>query len=261
MPSLLNRFAPSRIALILALCVALAPLSCEAETTSSAYQFIGGTMNVIYGDEKFPVSGMSDGYIHFQDGKKSRRTKSTAVCSLAFQPALTTTFVRVDNLKIQYSSLNQMRKEADSVTASLDQLNGIGDIVQEMVAERRYEDASLADTAYITADLIPNTDLENVYCAVVVQFGERYIKSDQKIPAGAFVRAEYIGDLEAGIFTTLKIRKTFDTFLVEGARVGLFFFEESGRPLASNLSPRLKIMDVDPTPPHAPLGPELGSIR
>lgn len=244
--SLFPRYSSSRISLpLVALSIALTPNLPAAEDMSSAYQFIGGTLNVIYDDEKFPVSNMKDGFIHFQDGRKSRRTKSNAVCSLAFQPSVAAAFVRVDNLKIQYSSFKQMLKEADSVTASLDQLNGIEGIVQELVAERRFDDTSLADSAHLTADFIPNTDLQDVYCAVVVQYRERHLKSGKKLPAGAFVRAAYIGDLKAGIYHPFKVSKTVGTFLVEGARIGLFFFDEAGRPLASNLSPQLKIIQIE----------------
>ena len=215
--------------------------------TSSAYQFIGGTLNVIYGSGKFPVTGMTDGYILFEDGKKSRRTKSNAVCSLAFKPALAVSFVRVDDLRITYTSRGQMLKTTNSITASLDQLNGIGDIVQDIVSEQRYDDTSLADTADVTASVLPNQTMENVFCAMVVQFDERRLKNGEVLPAGAFVRAEYIGNLTAGEFKDLAIRKTVGTFAVEGARIGLFFFDQSGQPIPTNHSPQLKIVQVDPS--------------
>ncbi len=208
------------------------------------YQFLGSNLNVVIEGEKYPLIGVDERAINYRDADKDRSTTLNAICSMRLVPAQSTAFVRIENLKPHYTSRNQMRREADSIRAAMDPLNGISEIVADKVNSRDFDDPSVADTLDLAVKLTSSTNIEGAYCAIVIQFPERPVPGREPVPAGAYVRAHYIGDLVSGEIREISLRKTMPTFPTEGTRIGLFIFDEEGRPVANSHSPRLQIVPL-----------------
>ncbi|MBK1875281.1 hypothetical protein [Pelagicoccus mobilis] len=219
--------------------------SISAEDKIDAYHFLGGQLNVFTKKGRFPVTKVTPKHIHYEDGAKTGKTKTSASCSLSFAPSLTTAFIEIEEANLNFASWKQQLRASQAIQDSLDPHAGIEAQVNEMISTGEYDDDSEADTIFVRAKLSPNLDLSDVFCAVILHYPERYTKKSNKIPAGVLVRAAHIGNLRHGTIETVRFSKRVPTFKPKGAKCDLFFFSKSGKPIATNRSPSLKIVEVD----------------
>jgi|GEM_PF-5784051 len=168
----------------------------NATDLKDAYYFLGGRLNVIYDGQKHPVVSMNKGYVHYDDGLAIKKTKSNAPCTLGFEPSISSGFVEMEILKSDFFSVAQQKLEAHSIQTAFEIGGAVAAEIQEMVDERSFDNHHLADSIQLKANLLSNTNLSSIYCAIILRHEKHQRKNGSIANAGTFVKAHYLGNIK-----------------------------------------------------------------
>lgn len=112
---------------------------------------------------------------------------------------------------------------------------------QESSASRQLSDAigsmgsRKADTIYLTFEIVPESDFEDTFAAVVVSFDKRddsgSISGRYQVPS-----LEMTGDLQAGVPNEVSIEVMTPEQLLSNIDLKVYLFTQGGEPIATNLS-------------------------
>lgn len=234
------------------------------------YMFIGGGLSAKHGDGHLPVVTMTKRHIVVDRGGSEKRISRRAPVLIQLRPVLTDTVMEVRDLQYDFSSTLPALLEAEAISKMLryeigteteiallenvfsgggrrsrnnrdliDELNRESEEFKEgvegLALQQTFEAESLADTVFLSFELLPEYDYEVVYAAVAVSYETRpQVDSDraQGPRRNTQVFASYIGDLTANEIKGVKIRNSLSKYVPFAAECEIFLFYGDGKQIA-----------------------------
>lgn len=263
---------------ILSVAVALSSSAADSVVGENGYYaFSSGDLVAAYKSGFLPVlSGDKKGvYIDTKLGIK--RVRYSTECRLIPKLAFSNQFVTISDVKYGFDNLRQSQLEASAMTesmrneaatertailrgggiagsppegpseeiqAEIDELREVqaenSEFVKESLEQDAYSRGQLSDIINVRFNLLPETNLENVFCAMIV----RYLRSDQdnsgKLAKVQVSRLKKIGNLNTGRPNKVRFSYALPEGYANDNGIELFLFTGDGEPIATNLSRNLR---------------------
>lgn len=241
------------------------------------YIFSGGHLVAAYKSGYLPVISADKKGVYINTDRGIKRIRYSTECKLISKLAISDQVVAVSELKYGFDNLRQSQLESQAVSemmqneaateasilmkgggiagappgglseelqAEINQMKEVQSETSEFVKESLENDAygrgELSDIVNVRFNLLPETDLKNVYCAMVV----RYLQKDPIIPGklsrARVVRVKKIGSLDTGRPNKVRFSCPFPEGFVNEKGLELFLFHGEAKPLATNLSRNLR---------------------
>jgi len=119
------------------------------------------------------------------------------------------------------------------------------EFVRESLEDDAYSRGELSDLINVRFDLLPETDLKNVYCAMVVRYLQKDDSNSGKFAKVKMVRMKKIGNLDTGRPNKVRFSYPLSEGFVNDKGIEIFLFSGDGKPLATNLSRNLRPLTVE----------------
>jgi len=108
-----------------------------------------------------------------------------------------------------------------------------------------YSRGELCDIINVKFDLLPETDLKNVYCAMVVRYLQKDDRNSGEFAKVKMVRMKKIGNLDTGRPNKVRFSYPLPEGFVNDKGIEIFLFYGDGKPLATNLARNLRPLTIE----------------
>lgn len=255
----------------------------DPNSESGHYVFLGAKLLVRHKDEICPVVSVKEGNLYLDTTNGLKRAKQTEQCLVEAVVGISDEFVKVDDVEIDYSYGKKLEKEdfllkeaerrkrevefqiftgeldggdddAEGNAGTIDPFSEAAEATQEaedyeeeieqMVIDDEFDLEGAFDTLYVKLQLTPNVDLDEVICAVVVNYVKNDAYSRFKNERGSAVRIHMLSNLMGQVPNEISFRKALGTgaYQKDSAEIEFYFFDRDGKPIASNQARGLKML-------------------
>lgn len=243
----------------------------KVDSESGYYAFYSGQLVVAYKSGFLPVLSGDKKGVYVDSEGEMKRVRYSAECRLIPKFGISNHIVAISDLKYGFDNLRQTQLESRAIADNMQNevttdiavlLKGGGiagappgglneedqaeidemreqqadnnAFVKESLENDAYNRGALSDLINVRFNLLPETDLENVYCAMRVRYLMRDRKNSDKYIKAQLVRMNKIGNLDAGRPNKVKFSYPLPEGLVSDKGIELFLFSGDGSPLATN---------------------------
>jgi len=253
----------------------------DALNSESGYHaFTSGHLVAAYKSGYLPVLSGDKRGVYVNTEKGIKRLRYSADCKLILNRGVSDQIVTITDIKYGFDNLKQSQLEASAMTesmrneaatertillrgggiagsppggpseevqAQIDEMKEVqaetSEFVKESLEQDAYSRGSLSDLINVKFNLLPETDLKNVYCAMVV----RYLQRDPtgELSKARVVRMKKLGNLDTGRPNKVRFSYPLPEGFVNENGIELFLFHGEANPLATNLSRNLRPLTTE----------------
>lgn len=253
-----------------------------ASEESGFYAFESGRILVSYKSGFLPVLSADKKGIYIETERGLKKVRYSTPCRLFPHTAISDEIVGISEIEFGFDNLKQARLESSAVTdmmmaeagtemaivlkggsvsgvpsASLSEETAAeikdlrdrqeldNETMQRSLEEDAYSRGELSDLINVKFRLQSETDLVNVYCAMVVRYVQSGFDGSKELRKAAVVRMKRVGDLDEGIPEKVKFTYPLAEGFVNEAGIDILLFHGESQPLATNLSRGLRSLTVE----------------
>lgn len=268
---------PISIVIIGMLSAAFAASVSAADSGRRHYAFSSGDLVAAYKSGFLPVLSGDKRGVYVDTGRGIKRIRYSAECRLLPKLGISNQIVTISDAKFGFDNLRQARLEtgavsemmqneaateaailmkgggiaggppeglSDEIQAEINEMKTrqaeTSEFVKESLEDDAYDRGELSDIINVKFSLLPEKDLENVYCAMLVRYLQRDGNNSGEFAKVQVVRMKKIGNLNTGRPNKVKFSYPLPEGLVNDKGIELFLFSGDGKPLATNLSRNLR---------------------
>ncbi|MDA7641059.1 hypothetical protein N8787_05410 [Opitutaceae bacterium] len=265
----------------LAIAVAVS-VSAADDSESGYYAFSSGDLVAAYKSGFLPVLSGDKKGVYVDTDRGIKRISYSTECRLLPKLLISDQVVTISDVKYGFDNLQQSQAEASAMTetmrneaatertilmrgggiagsppegpseevqAQIDEMKTLqkenSEFVKESLENDAYYRGELCDIINVRFNLLPETDLENVYCVMVVRYLQRDFNFAEKYSKARVVRMKKIGNLDTGRPNKVRYSYPLPEGFVNDKGIELFLFYGDGNPLATNLSRNLRQLTVE----------------
>jgi len=249
---------------------------------SGYYAFISGDLVAAYKSGFLPVLSGDKKGVYVDTDRGIKRIRYSAECRLIPSLGISDQIITITDAKYGFDNLRQSQLEASAMTevmreeaavertallrgggiagsppegpseevqADIDEMKEIqsenSEFVRESLEDDAYSRGELSDLINVRFDLLPETDLKNAYCAMVVRYLQKDDSNSGKFAKVKMVRMKKIGNLDTGRPNKVRFSYPLSEGFVNDNGIEIFLFSGDGTPLATNLSRNLRPLTME----------------
>ncbi len=247
----------------------------DAEENAAGYLFFSLDVSAESGRSHFPIVAVDQKNIYVDNGMAVKKVSARASCRVRKELMLAENYAEVLDIDFNTSSMRNLQRQANAVSdmhvaqfqseteialikgsvgfgeelsdtaqAQIEDIQQTNDDfqtgMQEGLDHGAFEVDEFADTVHVRSTLLPNRDMEDTYCVVVVSYRREDPESREFEGEGLFARARYVGDLRKDELTVIRVRCAVGEFNTDTAEYQLYLFSKEGEPVALSNSQGLK---------------------
>ncbi len=254
----------------------------KVSSESGYYAFFSGDLVAAYKSGFLPVLSADRKGVYIDTDKGIKRVRYSTECRLLSKMAISDQIVAISGIKFGFDNLQQSQLEASAMTetmreeaavertallrgggiagsppegpseevqADIDEMKDVqsknSEFVRESLENDAYSRGELSDLINVRFDLLPETDLKNVYCAMVVRYLQRDENFSDRFAKARIVRMKKIGDLDTGRPNKVRFSYPLPEGFVNDNGIEIVLFSGEGKPIATNLSRNLRPLTVE----------------
>lgn len=271
------------IAFIGSLSVAVAfSVSAADDSESGYYAFTSGHLVAAYKSGFLPVLSGDKRGVYIDTDLGIKRIRYSTECKLLPKLVISDQLVTISDVKYGFDNLRQsqlearamtesMRNEAatertillrgggiagsppegpsEEVQAQIDEMKEVqaenSEFIKESLEQDAYSQGELSDLINVRFSLLPESELENVYCAMLVRYLRRDGNNSGKLAKVQIVGMKKIGNLDMGRPKKVRFSHPLPEGYVNDKGIEILLFSGDGKPLATNLSRNLRPLTVE----------------
>ncbi len=249
---------------------------------SGHYAFSSGDLVAAYKSGFLPVLSGDKKGVYIDTDRGIKRIRYSTECRLFPKLVISDQVVTISDVKYGFDNLRQSQLEASAMTetmrneaatertillrgggiagappggpseeiqAEIDEMKEVqsenSEFVKESLENDAYGRGEFSDIINVKFNLFSETDLKNVYCAMVVRYLQRDRNISEKFSKAQVVRVKKIGNMDTGRPNKVRFSYPLPEGFVNDKGIEIFLFSGEGKPLATNQSRNLQPLTTE----------------